>query len=965
MKKKTILILIFFSLKIFSQKEAHNWYFGTYAGLNFSTFPPTVLNNGKTNTEEGCSSISDKNGNLLFYSDGTTVWDRNHKIMKYFNGRLADNLKGDPSSSQSALIVPHPVNINLYYIFTVGGLSFDRQFNYYTIDMSKNFGNGEMIDEANNLTQNTKDWTEKLTAIEGKDCNSFWVLSLNKTSFISYKVDENGVDAENPIYTPINYKIKDVRGYLKISPNGEKAALADFNAITTDSSFSPGEGRVVLIDFDSSTGKLFNEIVIIDSKKDGAPYGIEFSQDSRKLYVTTFNGTENTVLQFDLNSNDISSSQKIIHKQKGYRGALQLASDGRIYLTNPIDYFTGTSFIDVIPNPNQIAENVKYIEDFIDLGNGISTQGLPPFIQSFFLPTNIVDSNNKSIVLSNNKQFICNTETLTMEPGLNDSANATYRWTKEDSNIELNDRTITIREDIYGSGTYNLEVTYKDKCERIKRYNSSVVVEFSGTPNVNTLPVYVQCDIDNNPIDYLTFFNLKSLEEKIYTGKEEVEILFFEINDINFTNPILKENYINLFPTSNNNHTIVAKIFKKGFSCFETIKIELQVNPSIIISFGNIFVSELDENFNISESSYSKGTGNGEINFESLLNSMISNSPAILSNELNNFEFYLNEEDIALKRNRITHPFNNIFLKNEDRLYVKVIDKKTEACKNIGVFNVIVRKLPKLTGDINSKYLCLNRQDEIALMNFIPLSVVTDNILDSFKWYLNDTLIFGENNSTLNATKKGIYKVEASRKYDNSTLNLDDDITTIGYKKFTVKESAKALIETITVNDNQNILNEPSITINTFGKGDYEYSINSKNAIDFKKGTQNLTYTFKNVKLGLNKIYVKDINGCGITNSEEISVIFVQKFFTPNNDGIKDLWKVLGTKESNYKMINFKIFDRYGRFLKEVDFLNENGWNGISNGKKMPANDYWYTAILIDNKGNLREKKGNFSLLYN
>ena len=89
------------------------WYFGIDAGLDFKTEPPTILTDGKVNTWEGCASISDASGNLLFSTDGITIWAKDQSVMP--NG---SNLLGNPSSTQSAIIVPDPGNANLYYVFT-------------------------------------------------------------------------------------------------------------------------------------------------------------------------------------------------------------------------------------------------------------------------------------------------------------------------------------------------------------------------------------------------------------------------------------------------------------------------------------------------------------------------------------------------------------------------------------------------------------------------------------------------------------------------------------------------------------------------------------------------------------------------------------------------------------------------------------------------------------------------------
>jgi hypothetical protein len=65
----------------FSQGEANIWYFGQNAGLDFNGGSPVALTNGQLATDEGCATISDTNGQLLFYTDGITVYNKNHSIM--------------------------------------------------------------------------------------------------------------------------------------------------------------------------------------------------------------------------------------------------------------------------------------------------------------------------------------------------------------------------------------------------------------------------------------------------------------------------------------------------------------------------------------------------------------------------------------------------------------------------------------------------------------------------------------------------------------------------------------------------------------------------------------------------------------------------------------------------------------------------------------------------------------------
>ena len=164
-------------MAVFAQRQASNWYFGYGAGIQFdlATNSTNSVNNGQLFTNEGCSSISDEDGNLLFYTDGTTVWNKQHTIMTNGIG-----LYGDNSSAQSAIIVPKPDDPNIYYIFTVdtsvGDLDPDNGFNYSVVDMTLDGGLGAVTSKNVNLLQLC---SEKLTAVL-KDCitKSIWVITF-------------------------------------------------------------------------------------------------------------------------------------------------------------------------------------------------------------------------------------------------------------------------------------------------------------------------------------------------------------------------------------------------------------------------------------------------------------------------------------------------------------------------------------------------------------------------------------------------------------------------------------------------------------------------------------------------------------------------------------------------------------------------------------------------------------------
>jgi len=97
-------------------ERTYHWYFGAGAGIDFSSGTAVADTNGAMYVEEGSACISDTLGNLLFYTDGKTIWNRNHNIMPNGSGLL---VTGTPA--QSSVIVPNHKYNNIYYVFTADG----------------------------------------------------------------------------------------------------------------------------------------------------------------------------------------------------------------------------------------------------------------------------------------------------------------------------------------------------------------------------------------------------------------------------------------------------------------------------------------------------------------------------------------------------------------------------------------------------------------------------------------------------------------------------------------------------------------------------------------------------------------------------------------------------------------------------------------------------------------------------
>ncbi len=954
------VILLCFACSGYAQKEANFWYFGENAGLDFSTAPPTAVS-GQLNTYEGCSTISDSNGNLLFYSDGRTVWDRNNEIMKFYDGSPGINLKGNDSSTQSALIVPKPGDENLFYLFTVGSVNGVNNpgFHYYTIDKSKNNNLGEIISEPIDLSKSLSgNWSEKVTAVAGKECETFWVISADEYNFYSYKVDRNGVNP-TPIVSSLGGFTNTTRGYLKVSPDGKYIVLAN------------QQDNTYLFEFNTQDGTVNNKMTLNVSQ---GGYGVEFSATSKMLYISTgrysqpFQGQlpdpdAAFIYQFNLNNNsitEINSSRKVILSEDGFRGALQLGIDGKIYYAR-----ARKSHLGIINFPDKIGGECQYVAEGVQLAaSTVSSEGLPPFIQSFFSPVKIIDSETKSVNLTNETNTICAGESLRIEPELEGNAASTFQWTKDDDpTVLFTSRKITIDDSNFGSGTYHLEMNIIDDCGRSNKYNGSVKIAFVALPELSAVPVYEQCDFDNNPTDGIAAFNLESKIAGITNNAAGLSIDFFEETDTSFSSPIPNpSNYRNT--TSTNGPGVYHKIIVRATNstgCVSTQILELKAKATSLDVYPDLYLTETDLNADNIDARNSVGLGSATYDFNQKTKDIIDNSGGAFSLSTHTFAYYSDVNDATLEINEIEASSQTTSFTNNSPIFVRIATNGSSSCSGVGEFKIYVNERPIAQGDTAPTYLCVNNPIDNPQMKFIPLDATTDNPTDTYQWYFNGNKITGAINAIHNATVQGTYRVEAYRIYENGSTDASDDTVSNGYNTFDVIESNAARIVSTTITDNLDNPDANILEVLVEGIGDYVYALNSRSFTAFQKGEENLSFTFNDVKPGINAIYIKDLNGCEETSSSPLSFLFFQRHFTPNNDGIYDTWKISGSNSAYYTSSRVEIFDRYG---KVVALLKDGSqWNGTYNGRKLPAADYWFNAVLEDINGNVRKETGSFSLI--
>lgn len=391
----------------FPPRSDNIWYFGKFAGLDFSTGRPIPLLNSAMDTFEGCATISDDNGNLLFYTDGVTVWNKEHKPMP--NGK---GLFGHSSSTQSAVITPDPGNPQQYYIFTVSTAGENQNGLYYSVvDMTLDSGKGNITSKKNVFMM--KEASEKVTAAWHANKKDIWVVSLENgtNKFYVFLVSVTGISAPKITATGKVMTAPNVHGYLRFSNSGTLLA----NGFGYDRVFQ-------LCRFNNTTGVPTLWLTFKDPKY--FAYGVEFSPNDSKLYIA--NHVDHDIHQINLAAGSdaaiLNSVIRIGTIPLHMPDALQLAPDGKIYFTmfNPSSY--EHEYLGVIPNPNDYY--AQCLPDYIRLGGRHCRNGLPNFLRGFRRTTQAVYASADTT--------ICLTKSAQLSAQMKEPANCTYFWNPTD-----------------------------------------------------------------------------------------------------------------------------------------------------------------------------------------------------------------------------------------------------------------------------------------------------------------------------------------------------------------------------------------------------------------------------------------------------------------------------------------------------------------------------------------------------
>ncbi|MFV8325464.1 choice-of-anchor L domain-containing protein [Flavobacterium sp. ZS1P14] len=446
---------------------------------------------------------------------------------------------------------------------------------------------------------------------------------------------------------------------------------------------------------------------------------------------------------------------------------------------------------------------------------------------------------------------------------------------------------------VTATGNYKVEVTLAPSTCMA---TDEIKVEYAPEIILNDTTLS-QCDANN---DGITVFDLTRADALVKNNASGLSnIVYYEsLADAKAQlNPIANAtNYQN----KTTNQTVFART-TNSYGCANYAKVTLTISNNMITPQNPITTCDGD--------TVQDGLYHFDLNAQVTPQVLNGSPPGLI------VEYYLNTIDAVAQKNPLPNVFNTT-VANQQIIYARIVNGSD--CYAISSETLIIKTFNPP-----------NFQEEHAsLCNGSSVNLVVNT---GFSGYLWNT---GATTNSITVTIPGNYSVKVTNP-NGCTATKNFDVTASGI----------ATITGAAINDFDG--NGNSVLIEYTGAGNYEFSLDGSFFQDAP--------LFNAVAAGDYLVYVRDKNGCGLSNPFQIYVLDYPRYFTPNGDGYNDFWKIKNLDLLPKSTIT--IFDRYGKLLKELS-SSSLGWNGNFNGYALPADDYWFHLTFEDG----RIIKGHFSL---
>jgi gliding motility-associated-like protein len=853
------------------------------------------------------------------------------------DGNVQTTPVGDLANGDGDFVVSVPTNQTLTITDPLGDLLIDTNYDGIYESGVKEFTSFEIRFRFKSTTPVTQGSTRfkihgyKIDALTFKHFNLSETINNRAAFHITQTVEKDSDLDTIPDAIDIDSDNDGIPDYIEAQGKGFKSySGVDTNKDGLDDAFAPGinpinsdndsNGTYLVIDvldLDSDNDGIFDIVEAghkaLDPNNDGKVDGavglnglldsIESSPDSGKLNYTLadtdINGGFNYI---DLDSdddlcNDVIEAGFTDSDTDGLIGNSPIVVNSDGIVTSRVDGYT-------TPNGNYIIAN-------------------PILITKQIGDQSICELQNATLSITSNAnsfQWQISTDGGTNWNSLTN--NAIYTGTNSDTLVISN-----VNPTLNGNQYRVVLNLTNNACGLI---SAPSLLTIFGLPVLTSPISIVQCDDD---IDGVSNFNVEEKNSYISSNYTTETFTFYTtFAGANTKDPVTL--IANPISFSSANRSIWTRVENTN-GCYSVAQLDLIVSTTQINStFKRTF--EVCDDFIDATNNDKDGISSFDIS------SVAVDIQALLPSTSTNYsiKYYVNQADALAEKNPILNPssYRNV-TPNEQKIWVRVDSNLDNACFGLGEYITLqVNAKPNIDPNDN------HTADQLVCSNLPSFFVKLDaGILDNtptseykYVWAKDGTTITGETIATLDVNEEGNYSVTASTTKGCTRL-----------RTITVTASDIAHLESITIKD----LSEfNTITINSSGPGNYEYSI------DLPNGPFQESNFFDNVPSGLHDVYINDTKGCGALK-KAISVLGIPRFFTPNNDGYNDYWNIKGLDETFNKGARIFIYDRYGKVVKQV-LPSSSGWDGTYSGNPLPADDYWYSIKLEDG----REAKGHFSL---
>ena len=936
----SLLLITFFALP----QGALVWHFGQNGKIDFTSLPPATFCNSQMFTGEGSSGVTTDAGSDLFYTDGRTVWNTNNSPMPNGNGTL----KGNASSTSSAIVVPDPGNSSRYYIFTTDqeeDQAAGAGFNHAIVDMTLNGGLGDVIIPAGNpihdVSSGTAYPTEKLTVIPNASNDGYWIIigaAKGTNTFHSYELTAAGLNF-TPVISNVGFALHS-QGYLKANLIGSHVAVASY-----------GLG-IELISFDRFTGALTNAVSLSTNPLE-FHYGIEFSPDGSVLYASSLWGAAGSasagrISSFDLTASNIASTQKTVFTSAREAGALSIGPDGKIYFAHNSGDWSG--FVGAINDPNNF--DVPAVN-----GNALSFpcsavfRGLPTHAPSLILDLNC-EPPSDAVINSDPVVDVCEGEQVTLTANL--ESGYIYFWI----NTVTGDTVTGFQQDeftVTESGEYTL--TIADLVDindtACSRSTDTIVV------NVNDNPV-ITGSIDGKDL--------------VCTGETNVDYVFTDDNSGSFSSIVWQDPTNGAVYTSTVGPNATVS-FENITSTDNPVVIGVHVTQDFGLATCTSAVLEKTIDFEAIPDVSIAGPERGCPDVTGNTYDIVATGPGL------NFSWSVEPVSAGFFNTPTDQSGVNVNLPNlageTINVKVSITDDKCN-WEEVLVHEIVVDTAYEVSYSIPDPILCGGEawtfELEVDVTNF-------DN--DSFTETALNAWGYNGENVAVNVNE-----------YVHSDVLEGDSLIVLVVPQFCYTESSK-IVDTVVVQVNELISGVPVINesfaehtiegIEEIRLSDTSEVDRIDNSLTSPESWQWLYFDEQEDKLVLIdssdvyftsttppvynqanydvNYYLVTFNGvCYDTSTVVLHVefdLFVPTAFSPNNDGSFDDWHIKNIEK--YPNASVLIYNRWGNKVAELDDISVKDWRGDREGEALSLGTYYYILSLNNEEGTVLN--GNVSIL--